>query len=144
MADANETIVRRAVEEILGKGNLALVDELIAPNYVGHVTFIPETMRGPEAARKVVQTFRTAFPDLTFTIEDLFTAGDKVACRFTAQGTHQGELMGIRPTGRRGAVSGIALFRVVNGKIVEEWANWDALSMLQQLGVRSIEELRAA
>jgi steroid delta-isomerase-like uncharacterized protein len=79
---------------------------------------------------------RTSFPDLTITIEDLIAEGDKVVTRLTARGTHQGTFRGIAPTGRVVSWTGIRIFRIAEGKIVEHWANWDDLSLLQQLGGR--------
>jgi predicted ester cyclase len=79
--------------------------------------------------------YRIAFPDLELTIEDQVAEGDEVVTRFTARGTHRGELMGIPPTGRKVVVTGISIDRLVNGKTVESWTNYDVLSMMQQLGI---------
>ena len=79
--------------------------------------------------------YRSAFPDMQLTIEDQIAEGDKVVTRWTARGTHQGELMGIPPTGKQATVTGITVGRVANGKFVESWSNFDALGMMQQLGV---------
>ena len=79
--------------------------------------------------------YRSAFPDIQFTIEDLIAEGDKIVTRYTARGTHRGDLQGIPPTGRQVTVTGIIISRFANGKFVEGWLDFDALGMLQQLGV---------
>lgn len=90
---------------------------------------------GREGFKQFVLMYRSAFPDMHITIEDQIAEGDKVVSRWTARGTHQGELMGIPPTGKQATVTGINIERFANGKFVEEWSNFDALGLLQQLGV---------
>ncbi len=121
-------------EEVWGKGNLAVVDELSDENVLNHNPQVP-LLKGREAFKQLVLTYRTAFPDLHITIEDQIVEGDKVVIRFTARGTHKGNLMDIPPTGKQMTTSGITVSRVVNGKFVESWTDFDALGMLQQLGV---------
>ncbi len=119
-----------------------MVDELFASDYVLHDPGVPEgELRGPEAFKdQWVSMFRTAFPDLQITIEDQIAEGDKVASRYTSRGTHQGELMGIPATGKRVEVTGTIISRFAEGKIVEEWNNFDVMGMMQQLGVVSPPE----
>ncbi len=126
-----KAVHRRMLEEVFSKGNLAVVDELVPDNHVNH----SDNYGGPEEYKGFVTTYRTAFPDLTFTIEDQIAEGDKVATRWTGTGTHQGPLMGIPPTGKKVTITGTYVIRIVGGKIVEEWGNWDGLGMMQQLGV---------
>jgi steroid delta-isomerase-like uncharacterized protein len=140
-ADANKEIVRRLGVEPW-EGNLGVVDELVAPDYVGHDPAQPEEMHGPEGIKAFVSTYLAAFPDGRITIDEQLAEGDLVATRWTGRGTQQGELMGIPPTGKQVTVSGITISRVKNGKVVEEWSNWDTLGMLQQLGV--VPELAGA
>lgn len=90
---------------------------------------------GPESARQLAAAFRSAFPDLHTTFDDAVAEGDKVAYRWTASGTHEGELMGIPPTGNRMTITGTAIARISGGKIEEGWQNFDALGRMQQLGV---------
>ena len=133
--EENKAIVRRLWEEVINKGNMAVVDELVATNYIDH-TQTPELVaRDPESYKQVVIMFRTAFPDLHVTIEDKIAEGDKVVSRFTVRGTHKGEFMGIAPTGRQVTVTGIAIHRIAGGKLAEVWINMDFLGMMQQLGV---------
>jgi len=133
-ARTNKEIVRRLGVEPW-EGNLGVIDELTAPDYVGHDPSMPEPQRGPEGIKEFVSGYLAAFPDGKFTIDEQLAEGDLVATRWTGRGSHQGELMGIPPTGKQVTVSGITISRVVKGKVVEEWTNWDTLGMLQQLGV---------
>lgn len=138
--DTNKEIVRRLGVEPW-EGNLGVIDELVAADYVGHDPAQPE-LHGPDGIREFVTTYLAGFPDGKITIDEQLAEGDLVATRWTGRGTQQGELMGIPPTGKQITVSGITISRVKNGKVVEEWTNWDTLGMLQQLGV--VPELAGA
>ena len=133
-AEENKAIVARFIEEVLNRGNLATVDELLAPDFVLHHPASPEGIRGPESQKELITRFRGAFPDFHVTVEDNFGGGDRVAVRFTSRGTHRGELMGIPPTGRQPAWTGIEIYRVTGGKIVARWVNVDLLGLVRQLG----------
>jgi predicted ester cyclase len=85
--------------------------------------------------KEFLAPYFAAFPDLQFTVEDEIAEGDKVTTRYTARGTHRGELMGMAPTGKHVTVTGIFISRVEEGKLAEMWLNWDALGLMQQLGV---------
>jgi predicted ester cyclase len=130
----NKTKQRRVWEEVVNKGDLSLVDEFIAPSYIYHGPMGME-YKGPAGLRQLITMFRTAFPDLHTTIDDMVAEGDKVATRITARGTHEGELMGIAPTGKKITFTGILITRWVGGKEVEAWEIPDMLGMMQQLGV---------
>lgn len=132
-AEDNKAIVRRFYEEVFNQRNLAVVDELCTTNHLFHNP--PTTLRGREEFKQLLSVYITAFPDARFTVEDLIAEGDRVASRYTFRGTHQGDLMGIPPTGKQVTVTGIIINRIVNGKSEEGWLNFDALGMLQQLGV---------
>ncbi|MFB0534286.1 MAG: ester cyclase [Anaerolineae bacterium] len=129
--EEDKAIFRRIVEEGFNKGNLAIVDELVATNHVNHT----DNVHGPEEYKQFITMYRTAFPDLHMTIEDQIAEGDKVVNRWTSRGTHKGDLMGIPPTGKQTTVTGMYVARIIGGKIVEEWGNFDALGMMQQIGV---------
>ena len=131
----NKALVRRVYEETMNQGNLALLDELVSSDFVLHDPNYPQPVRGAEGLKQYFQTFRSAFPDLHFTIEDIIGEGDTVAVRQTGRGTHQGELFGIPPTGKQLTVTAMIFHRFVNGKPVENWVNSDSMGMLQQLGV---------
>ena len=131
-SEQNKAIVRRAFEEPW-KGNLDVIDELIAKDYIGHDPANPEPLRGPAGVKEFISTYRAAFPDARITVEQQLAEGDLVATRWTGRGTHEGELMGISPTGKRVTVSGLTISRLEGGKIVEEFQNWDTFGMMQQL-----------
>jgi steroid delta-isomerase-like uncharacterized protein len=134
--EQNKTFVRRYWEEVWNQGNLAVVDELIASDFDGHpLPGEPDFGRGPTGQKQFVDMYRTAFPDLRMTIEDMTAEGDRVAVRWTARGTNTGEMMGMPATGKHATVTGMFLNRLAGGKIAEGWGNFDALGMLQQLGV---------
>ncbi|GAC1355268.1 MAG: ester cyclase [Ktedonobacteraceae bacterium] len=131
----NKALVRRFYEEGWNPGNLAVFDELFAPNYVLHDPGFPEPIRGPEGFKQYYTTYSTAFPGNQFTVEAYIAEGDTVVSRWTARGTHTGNLMGIPPTGKQVTVTGITINHIANGKIAEDWTNYDMLGMVQQLGV---------
>ncbi len=132
--EENKAIIRRIIEEAFNKGNLAVVDDLMATNYVFHGPSGQE-VKGPEGFKQMITMYRTAFPDLHLTIDDMVAEGDKVAFRFIFQGTHKGDLMGIAPTGKQVTVTVTVISRFVGGKEVEAWENADSLGMMQQMGV---------
>ena len=131
-AEDNKAIARRWYEEVFNAGNLDLIHELFAPNFVDHDPVNP--LPGLQGVRQVVGIYRGAFPDLHITVEDWVAEGDKVVTRFRAQGTHKGPLMGIPPTEKQVTVTGIDMLGFEHGKIAEHWGNRDDLGMLQQLG----------
>ena len=130
--ETNKTLVRRFYEECFNQRNLALVDELCTSDHLFHNT--PATLHGTEEFKQLLSVYLTAFPDARFTVEDAIAEGDRVASRYTFRGTHQGNLMGIAPTGKQVTVTGIIINRFAGGKSAEGWLNFDALGMLQQLG----------
>lgn len=134
---ANRRIGRLVLVEMWGAGKLALADELYAPDYVDHVGRGPEASRvvGPEGIKRAVIMFRTAFPDLTYAVEQEMAEGDLVWTRFSARGTHLGPFLGAAPTGKVVTYTGMDLNRIVEGRIVESWVNYDALAILQQVGL---------
>jgi steroid delta-isomerase-like uncharacterized protein len=135
MSEHNKAVLRRVFEEVWNKGNLSLVDELFAPNYEDHDPSTPDFGRGPESEKKRATLYRNAFPDLRLTIEDIIAEGDTVMARWSCRGTHKGDLGGIAPTGKQISISGVTVARLSNGKLAEAHVNWDALGLMQQLGV---------
>jgi steroid delta-isomerase-like uncharacterized protein len=134
MSEENKALARRNIEEVFNEGNLATIDELIDPDWVNHDPTNPEGFRGIEGAKQFVEVYRSAFPDVHITIEEQVAEGDMVATRWTARGTHQGELSGIPASGNQVTVRGMSMDRISGGKIVETWDNYDALGMMQQIG----------
>ena len=129
-AERNLEVVRRAMgplDEVL-----AVHDELYGPDWVGHFPGMPPL--DANGHRFYSQVMMTAFPDLERTVEDIFAADDKVVLRWSARGTHDGDFNGLPPTGIRATSSGITIFRIDDGRIVEEWAETDMLGLLQQVG----------
>ena len=137
MSEENKAISRRSFEEILNQGTLSVADEIVSSDYVHHDPANPSGCNGLEGFKQLVTKYRTAFPDLRLTIEDIFAEGDRVAVRWTWSGTHQGDLEGIAPTGKHTAGSGISIYRFSDGKIEEQWENWDTIGLMKQLGVVS-------
>jgi steroid delta-isomerase-like uncharacterized protein len=133
-AKENMAAGRRILDEAWSQGNLEVVDELVDDSYVFHDPMAPG-IEGTEGLKQLISMYRTGYPDLKFTLEDQLADGDKVINRWTCAGTHNGELMGIPPTGKYTTTSGISITRFEGGKAVEEWTRWDALGWLQQLGV---------
>ncbi len=134
MAEENKATSRRFYEELFNQGNLDAAEEIVTPDFVIHDPNIPEEPPGPEGLKQFVTMYRNAFPDLNFTIEEQIADGEKVATRWVADGTHQGELMGLAPTGKRVTVRAFTLQRFSGGKIAEDWAHYDALGMMRQIG----------
>jgi steroid delta-isomerase-like uncharacterized protein len=135
MSEENKALIQRFVEEAFNEGNLDVADEVYASTFISHDPTTPEGQGSPEAVKQFVNTYLSAFPDGHTTVEDSIAEGDKVAYRWTFRGTHQGELMGISPTGKQVEITGITINRLSGSKIEEQWNNFDQLGMLQQLGV---------
>ena len=135
MSEENKASARRVLKEVFsGQGDLEVADELFAPNFVGHDPASPEDIRGPEGVKQFAGMYRNAFPDVQMSVEYQVAKGDMVVTHWIASGTHQGDLMGIAPTGNRVTVTGTSIERVVDGRIEETWDNYDALGMMQQIG----------
>jgi steroid delta-isomerase-like uncharacterized protein len=135
MSEQNKTSVRRLFEEVWNKGLVPVADELFAPTYTHHDSSTPDVGRGPEGEKKRVTLYRNAFPDIRFTIEDIIVEGETVVARWSCRGTHKGDLNGIAPTGKQFNITGVSIARFTNGRMFEGFVNWDALGLMQQLGV---------
>jgi steroid delta-isomerase-like uncharacterized protein len=134
MSAENKSLARRAMDELWTKGNLAAVEQLYSENCVFHDLGNPEDIRGRGGIKQFAQMFRTAFPDLQCNLEEIIAEGDKVALRWVSRGTHKGDLMGTAPTGKRVTFRGIQMQRILNGKIEEEWAGFNTVGALQEIG----------
>ena len=132
MADTKE--IARLLFEEPWKGNMDVIDEYVAPGYIGHDPSEPEPIRGPQGFRAFIERYLAAFPDGRITVDEQFASGDQVATRWTGRGTHQGEIAGISQTGKEVTVNGLTFSRFEGGKLIEDWSNWDTLGMLVQLG----------
>ncbi len=132
--DTGKTVVTEFIDALFTKGDLGAVDRLLAPDFVDHDP--PFGASGDrEGMRAAASTFRTAFPDWHSDLELLVAEGDLVVERFTARGTHRGEIMGVPATGREISLAGINIFRVRDGRITERWGRLDDLGFLHQLGL---------
>ena len=132
-AEENKALVERFVEEFWNEGNTSAADELMAPDAEIHMP--TGEVVDVDGLKGFAGTFRESFPDWHSTFEELVAEGDRVAERWTGRGTHQGELQGIPPTGKRVEVPGSVFYRIVGGKIVEFRGQLDMMDLMQQLGV---------
>jgi steroid delta-isomerase-like uncharacterized protein len=132
---AHKKLVRRFTEVAWNDGNLDAIDEFVADEFIGYDPSLPEPMHGPAGVREYVEMYRSAFPDIHITIEDMIAGDDQVAVRWTGAGTHEGELMGIDPTETAVEVMGLSFKRIADGTFVEEWRVLDTLGMLHEIGV---------
>ena len=137
--EAHKAMVWRAIAAIWHQGQVEAIEEVIAPTYVYHTSHTVgdggHEVYGPDGVRNTVSAWRSAFPDLRFTLEDLIVEGDKIVARWTCRGTHQGVFRGMAPTGKRVTFTGMTLYRMAQGKIVEQWTVEDGVSLYQQLGI---------
>ena len=132
MSSRNEALVRRFWNEVINRGNTKALAELLAADHVRHA---PDgDLYGPEGVRIDLAEYRSGFPDLSVTVEDLLAAGDRVVSRFVLRGTHAGPFLGLAPTGRAVAVAGVAIDRIAGGRLAESWVALDGLGLLRQLG----------
>lgn len=134
-ASHNEAVVRRLIDEVWHKRNFAVVDDLIAPSHTHNDPNAVGLGNGCEGYKALIKLYTNAFPDLHITLEQIVTQGEVVATRWTMTGTHRGELCGVAPTEKRVSVPGMTMTRVSGGKIVDTRTVWDALGLMQQLGV---------
>lgn len=135
MADEAKRITRRLIEEAYNSGRLDVVHEVFVPDAVVHDPALRHEVAGVGAIKDMIGAFRRAFPDFAVAIEDQVADGDRVAVRWIARGTHNGDLWGIAATGKEVTFSGVSLYRFALGRIAESWSNWDAIGLMQQLGV---------
>jgi steroid delta-isomerase-like uncharacterized protein len=138
LSKENKAIVIRFYKE-LDKNNFEIYSELTTLDYVGHFPGNTQPMNR-EAREHFSRMFYKAFPDIQHTVDDLIAEGDKVAARLTARGSHKGDFQGIPPTGKPISFTGMRVFRIVGGKIAEEWANLDSLGLMQQLGAVPVKD----
>jgi steroid delta-isomerase-like uncharacterized protein len=131
----NQELVRRWYKDVFEKQDLGLADQIFSADFVTHDPNMPGGWpSGPEGPKAIVKTFKGGLPDATYTLDDQIACNDKVVTRWTARGTHDGELLGIPPTHKRVEVTGIEIERIANGRIAETWVEYDLLGLLQQVG----------
>ena len=132
--EENKAVIRRLIEEFINKGNTAVAEALVAEDFVA-LDPPPGLEQGRAGLIAIIARMRTAFPDLEYTIEEQVAEGDKVAVYFVWRGTHQGEFLGIPPTGKRVTVPGISFDYCVAGQCKKSRILMDTMSLMQQLGV---------
>ncbi len=135
--EQNKALVRRWFEEVVSRGDLSTLDAICAqchPRFVVTRGVVEPAPQGIAGLKNLITGLRAAFPDLHATIEDQIAEGDKVVSRLTVRGTHRGEIFGIPATGKPFSVSGVSIWEVRGGQLIQEWVSWDALGMMQQLG----------
>ena len=133
--EANVVMVRHYLEEVIHQGNVDAIDESIATNHSLNWPGSPSPMCGPEGFKQLLILYASAFPDLSWTTEEVTAQGETVVASLRARGTHQREVMGMIPTGKQVTWTEMHIFRVADGKLVEHWTNLDQVGLLQQFGV---------
>jgi steroid delta-isomerase-like uncharacterized protein len=132
----NKQIARRFIDECWNNGKLNAVSELLADKCRIHDPVFPSLTSGAENMKNHIESSRRGFPDLKFRIDDTIAERNEVVHHWTANGTHKGSFLGMLPTNRKATVSGTTIYRIEGSKIVEEWAHWNLMSMMEQLGVK--------
>jgi steroid delta-isomerase-like uncharacterized protein len=135
MSAENKAIVRRLYGEVWNARRTEVVNEIISLSHALHGTITEGSAIGPEAYKATVTRFLTGFPDLRFSIDDMFGEDEKLVVSWNISGTHKGEFMGIPATNKKVSADGITIHHIVNGKIMDSYASLDVLGMIRQLGV---------
>jgi steroid delta-isomerase-like uncharacterized protein len=130
-----EDTLTRLYEDVWNGANPDTADELVHEEYLIHDRDLAAEMQGPELYKALASGTRDVFPDMTITIEDMVTAGEKIALRWTMTGTHQGTMFGVESTGRQVELTAIEINRFEDGKLIETWTQSDQLGLMHQLGV---------
>jgi steroid delta-isomerase-like uncharacterized protein len=135
MSEKLKAAIREFYERGWNQGDLSVIDELFSPDYQDHDAAAQTGTSGLEAARRFIETFRAAIPDLHVVVEDQYAEVSTVTTRWTASGTHEGPLIGVPASHRRVEVSGISIDRFdEEGRLLEGWGNWDGIALLRQVG----------
>jgi steroid delta-isomerase-like uncharacterized protein len=133
----NKEIARRFMEECWNQGKLDKVGELVSNDCRYHDPVFPNLTAGAENLKQHISSCRSGFPDLTFSIDDSIAERNEVVLHWTCRGTHKAQFLGLPATNRKATVSGTSIFRMENGKISEEWSDWNLLTLMEQLGIAS-------
>ena len=133
-AEENKAIMIRFFDEAVNQGNVALIDEVFSPTFVNHDPALG-TAPDREGTKEYLKQLLTAFPDLHGKIDHIIAEDDIVVIHASAQGTHQGDLMGVAPTGKRIGIRSVTIHRMVYGKVVERWYVLDRLKLMEQVGL---------
>lgn len=136
--EANENLMRSFIERVLNQGDYSFLKYSLHPDYVYRSP--EQELRGVDAIQALFETYRSAFPDLHLTIDRLLATQDQVAVAFNLTGTHEGEFIGIGPTGNSVSINGTLFSRIQEGQIAEEWEVVDQFSLLAQLGISAMSD----
>lgn len=135
MSDENRTIARKLVEDAWNTGKTESLDSLVSASCRFHDSVFPSMPPGVDSLRQHIRMCRNAFPDLKYTIDDMIAERNEVVVHWTAHGTHSNSFLGMAPTHKTASISGTTINRIENGKIAEQWSDWNLLSLMEQLGL---------
>src|SRR6266568_9001723 len=138
----NKEIARAFMEECWNKGKMDVLRELMSDDCRYHDPAFPSLAAGADNIKQHILTCRNGFPDLTFTIDDMIAERNEVVIHWTVQGTHKANFLGMPATNRKATVSGTSISRIEGHKIVETWANWNLMSLMEQLGVNATPQVK--
>lgn len=141
--EINKRLVHRFVDECWNGGNVAAIPHLIAAHCRHHDPVFPHMIAGVDSMQHHIERCRRAFPDLKFTIVDTIAEHSEVVVHWTANGTQRGEFLGMPPTNVNARIAGTSIYRIEEGRIVEQWSNWDLMSLIEQLGLRAMAGIPA-
>ena len=131
--EQNKALIRRFYEEVWNNGNFDVAEEIFAADYLRHDLRPGKALPGPEGQKRIAADFRAAFPDLAMQVDFMIAEGDMVMARWTTEGTNTGQWANVPPTGKHAKFSGVNIFRIANGRVVELWNHRDDLGLMQQL-----------
>jgi len=131
----NKHITKRFMDECWNQGKMDSIRELVASGCKLHDPVFPALTSGADNLKRHIETCRSGFPDLKFSIEDTIAERNEVVHHWTARGTHKGQFLGLPPTNRTVTISGTSINRIEGGKIVEQWSDWNLMTLMEQLGV---------
>ncbi len=139
----NKHIVQRFMEECWNHGKMDSIRELMASGCIFHDPVFPGLTSGVENMKRHIEMCRSGFPDLKITVDDTIAERNEVVHHWTVRGTHKGQFLGMPATNRKATVSGTTIYRIEGGKIVEQWADWNLMSLMEQLGISSAPKAEA-
>ncbi len=135
MSDENKTIARKLFEDAWNIGQMDELETLVSTSCRFHDPVFPSMAPGVDSLRQHIRLYRNAFPDLKYTIDDVIAERNEVVVHWTMRGTQRNSFLGMAPTHRTASISGTTIDRIENRKIVEQWSEWNLLSLMEQLGL---------
>jgi steroid delta-isomerase-like uncharacterized protein len=141
--EQNKEIARRYYEECWNQGKVERADHLIAKDCRYHDPVFPSLTSGVESLKRHITMVRSGFPDLRFSLDDIIAERDEVVVHWTARGTQDGQFLGVAPTRKVASVSGTSIYRIKNQMIVEQFVDWNVLTLLEQLGAATAPKMQA-